>query len=146
MARRASERDGAVSRSRERAELESWAEERDSIWRIASGPLIWVAHFVLTYGGTSVVCFKLVEFDWAVPFLRGSIGVITLLALAGIGWIAWRSWRQWDYLDDYDYEHDRAVEEDRHEFLGHASFLLAVLSGVGVVYVALPAAFVESCA
>ena len=130
----------------EHEEKRSWAEESDSIWRIAFGPLIWTAHFVLTYGGTSVVCFKMWQLEWALPFLRVSIGVITVLALAAIGAVAWRSWRQWDYLDDYDYEHDRSVEEDRHEFLGHAAFLLAVLSAVGVVYVALPAAFVSNCA
>lgn len=129
----------------EQEELKSWAEERDSIWRIAFGPLIWVTHFVLTYGGTSVACFKLYEYGWAMPFLRGSIAALTVLALVGIGIVAWRSWKRWDYLDDYDYEHDRSVEEDRHEFLGHAAFLLAVLSAVGVVYVALPAIFMDSC-
>jgi hypothetical protein len=129
----------------EQEELKSWAEERDSIWRIAFGPLIWVAHFVLTYGGTSVTCFKLFEHGWAMPFLRGSIAAITLLALIGIGIVAWRSWKRWDYLDDYDYEHYRPVEEDRHEFLGHAAFLLAVLSAVGVAYVALPAIFMDTC-
>lgn len=134
-----------MTRPIEQEENRSWAEESDSIWRIAFGPLIWAVHFVLTYGGTSVVCFKMFEHDWAMPFLRASIGGITVLALVGIGLVAWRSWKRWDYLDDYDYEHDRAVEEDRHEFLGHAAFLLAVLSAVGVVYVALPAAFVSSC-
>ena len=130
----------------ERQELESWAEERDSLWRIALGPLIWVVHFVLTYAGASVVCAKLVgEQDWAMPFLRISIAVITVLALAGIGWVALRSWRRWDYLDDYDYEHDRAVEEDRHEFLGHAAFLLAGVAFIGVIYVALPAIYVAAC-
>jgi hypothetical protein len=133
-------------RGQEQDELEAWAEERDSLWRIALGPLIWVAHFVLTYAGASVVCAKLVgQQDWAMPFLQISIAVITVLALAGIGWVGLRSWRQWDYLDDYDYEHDRAVEEDRHEFLGHAAFLLAGVSFIGVIYVALPAIYVAEC-
>lgn len=134
-----------MRRPAENHELNSWAEEADSIWRLSFGPLIWVVHFLLTYGGTSIVCFKLYELDWAFTFLRASIGAITLLALVGIGIVAWRSWKRWDYLDDYDYEHDRSVEEDRHEFLGHAAFLLAVLSAVGVVYVALPAIFVANC-
>lgn len=135
-----------MARPRERDELRSWAEERDSIWRLAFGPLIWAAHFVLVYGGTSVVCFKMYELDWAFPFLRASIGALTALALVGVGVVAWRSWRRWDFLDDYDYEHDKAVEEDRHEFLGHAAFLLAVVSAIGVIYVAMPAIWVNSCA
>ena len=130
----------------ERGELESWAEERNSLWSIALGPLIWAAHFVLTYAGASVVCAKLAdEQAWAMPFLRISIAVITLLALAAIGWVGLRSWRRWDYLDDYDYEHDRPVEEHRHEFLGHAAFLLAIVSAIGVVYVGLPAVYVAAC-
>ena len=134
-----------MAHPRARDELKSWAEERDSIWRLAFGPLIWVAHFVLTYGGTSLACFKLYHFDWSVVFLRGSIGAITLLALVGIGIVAWRSWRRWDYLDDYDYEHDRAVEEDRHEFLGHAAFLLCGASFIAVAYTSLPAIFITTC-
>jgi hypothetical protein len=131
---------------REREELESWAEESDSLWRIALGPLIWAIHFVLTYAGAAIVCEKLVgEQAWAMPFLQLSIAGISVLALALIAWIGWRSWRQWDYLDDYDYEHDRSVEEDRHEFLGHAAFLLAVVSFISVIYVALPAIFVAEC-
>ena len=135
-----------MAESPERDELESWAEERDNLWSIALGPLIWVAHFVLTYAGASVLCAKLAfEQDWAMPFLRISIAVITLLALAGIGWVALRSWRRWNYLHDYDYVHDEAFEEDRHEFLGHAAFLLAGVSFIGVIYVALPAIYVAEC-
>jgi len=52
---------------------------------------------------------------------------------------------QWDYLDDRDYEHDLARKEDRHEFLGHASFLLSIISFIGVIYVAMPVLFLETC-
>jgi uncharacterized membrane protein len=116
------------------------------LWRIALGPLIFVAHFVLTYAGASVVCAKLIgEYGWAMLFLQVSIGAITVLALAGIAWAGWRSWRQWDYFDDYDYVHDRPIEEDRHEFLGHAAFLLALVSAIAVTYVGLPAIYVAAC-
>lgn len=123
----------------------SFAEERDSVLRIALAPLIWAGHFVLVYAATSVVCVKLVEHATAFAWLRIGIGAVTVLALAAIATVGWRSWRQWDFLDDYDYVHDKAVEEHRHEFLGHAAFLLAVISFIGVAYVAMPTAFVRSC-
>lgn len=70
---------------------------------------------------------------------------LTALALGGIALAAWRSWKQWDFLDDYDYSHDLAREEDRHEFLGHAAFLLSIVSFVGVIYVAMPVWLAGSC-
>ena len=73
------------------------------------------------------------------------IGIATAIALVAILVIGWRSWKQWDFLDDYDYVHDLAVGEDRHEFLGHASFLLSIISFIGVCYVAMPAFFLTSC-
>lgn len=126
-------------------ERRSFAEEADSLWRIAFGPLIWSAHFLLCYVGAAIVCARLDGTGATLAWLRLGIGGATLLALAGIAWVGWRAWRQWDFLDGFDHVHDRAVAEDRHEFLGHASFLLAVISFVGVVYVALPAAFGVGC-
>ena len=120
-----------------------FAEESDSLWRITFGPLIWAVHFGVSYAATAIACAK--------PFgepedLVAAIGALTVAALAGIAWVGWRAWVQWDYLDDRDYEHELAREEDRHEFLGHAAFLLAVVSFIGVVYVALPAFAIGSCA
>lgn len=129
----------------EKTELKIFFEEQSSLWLIALGPTIWAVHFIVCYAATSVVCAKLqglAEGGW---LLRALIGGTTAVALAGIGWIAWRSWRQWDFMDDGDYVHHRPVTEHRHEFLGHASFLLACLSFVGVLYVALPAVFVTGC-
>ncbi len=122
-----------------------FAEEAESLWRIAFGPLFWVAHFVICYAATTLVCTKLTDIEGAMAWLRLGIAGLTILTLAGIALIGWRAWQQWDYLNDYDYVHDLAIEEHRHEFLGHASFLLALISFVGVVYVALPALFIGSC-
>ena len=67
------------------------------------------------------------------------------LALAVIAWIAWRAWRQWDLLSDYDWSHPNARGEDRHEFLGHAAFLLCGASFIGVLYAGVPAIFITTC-
>ena len=141
----------AEARGDERApgnkeERRSFSEEASSLWLITLSPLVWAVHFVLCYGGAALYCARFApEPLTAVPFMRVSIVGLTALALCIIGYVAWVSWRQWDFLDDHDYEHAKAVGEHRHEFLGHAAFLLSVMSGIAVLYVAMPAIFMETC-
>ncbi|ETW13261.1 hypothetical protein ATO8_08616 [Roseivivax marinus] len=117
-------------------------ERSRSLWHLILAPTIWAIHFCVTYGMTAIWCERAPA---ASGDLRLWILIVTAVALAMILGVAWRAWRQWDYTDDYDYEHDGPTIEDRREFLGHAGFLLAVVSVIGVIYVALPAAFVGSC-
>ncbi|AKH98890.1 hypothetical protein IMCC20628_00161 [Hoeflea sp. IMCC20628] len=126
-------------------ERRTFAEEADSLWLITFAGSIWAVHFVLCYGATAAVCAKLGGDAAAIATLRLALGGFTLLALAGIALVAWRSWVQWDFLDDWDYEHDMAEKEDRHEFLGHASFLISIISFIGVIYVSLPVLVLETC-
>lgn len=131
-----------MAKTRLISQEQEFSEERSSLWRITFGPLIWAVHFVLCYAATAVVCAKAPE---ALPLLRGGIGLVTLVALGGILWVGWVAWRQWDYLDDHDYSHGAGDSEARHEFLGHAAFLLAIVAFIGTVYSALPALFAGTC-
>lgn len=130
---------------RRREDEKEFAEEASSLWTVTVAPLIWALHFVLSYAATSLLCVKFGGGEVAVARLQVGVGVLTALALGGIALAAWRAWKQWDFLDDYDYAHDLAREEDRHEFLGHAAFLLSIVSFVGVVYVAMPVWLTGSC-
>ena len=132
-----------ADRAQSDSQSKEFAENADSLWRITLGPLIWALHFVACYAATAVWCAKA---GGDLGPLRIGIAALTVLSLAGILWVAWRSWKQWDYLDDHDYAHDRDTTEDRHEFLGHAAFLLCIVSIIGTVYTALPALFVATCA
>lgn len=132
--------------SRRNEEGQSFAEEAGNLLLITAAPVAWALHFVIVYAAAAVVCANFASAPDAVPLLRAAITVLTFIALAVIGFVAWRSWRQWDFLDDYDYKHERALAEHRHEFLGHASFLLSIISFIGVIYVAMPALLLESCA
>ena len=123
----------------------AYDERADSLWMLIVAPTLWAAHFLLCYIATAVVCAGAADPAAPVESLRLGIAVVTGIAVLLILLVGWRAWRQWDYLDDKDYEHDLAREEDRHEFLGHAAFLLAVVSLIGVVYQALPALFIGSC-
>ncbi|MGP3697241.1 hypothetical protein [Rhodobacter sp. NSM] len=124
---------------------QEFSEESASLWKITFAPTIWAAHFVACYGATAVFCAKVASAEGQVDLLRWAIAGVTVLALAGIVLVGVSAWRQWDFLDDYDYGHAGGNSEDRHEFLGHAAFLLAIVSFVGTVYTALPAIFTGTC-
>ena len=112
-----------------------------SLWHMVAAPVVWALHFVCVYGWTAVTCAN----TGAAADARVGVAALTVIALAIIVFVAWRAWRQWDYADDWDYEHEAPTDEHRREFLGHAGWLLAIVSAVGVVYVALPAVFIGSC-
>lgn len=117
------------------------SERSRTLWPMIFAPTIWALHFCLSYGTAALWCARLGAPGGLVWVLAAYSG----LALALIALVAWRSWRQWDYADDHDYDHARANDEHRREFLGNASFLLAGVSAVGVIYVTLPAFLTGVC-
>ena len=130
---------------REREDSSAFSEEAESLWRLTLGPLTWGVHFLVSYAATAIYCAKFATRSGGILGFRLGIGALTLVALACIVWVAWRAWRQWDLMDDWDYVHEEGENEDRHEFLGHAAFLLAIIAFVGVIYVALPILFIRTC-
>lgn len=118
-----------------------FSEERESLVRITTAPLIWAAHFVVCYGAVSVACNKAVL---TIGTARIGLILFTLIALAGIVWVGWRAFRQWDVRHTGAFSNPDGKAEDRHQFLGHAAFLLAIISAIGVIYVALPLVVLES--
>ena len=67
--------------------------------------------------------------------------VVALALIAGFGWLGWRRHRSGDEAPP----HDEPTAGDRTRFLGYATALLAGLSFVAVVYVALAVAVIGSC-
>ncbi len=125
----------------EEQEASEFHAEATSLWRITFGPLIWAVHFVVSYGAAALICAR----GGSLDALRIGIGGGTVLALAAIVWLGWMSWRQWDIIRDRDWENDGGTSEDRHQFLGHAAFLLAIISFIGVCYVTLPIILIGTC-
>lgn len=130
---------------RDREEERAFSEERGSLWRITLGPAVWALHFLISYGATAVFCAKFATDAASIAGFRLAVLALGLAAEAVILWIGWRAWRQWDYLASRDYENALGENEDRHQFLGHAAFLLAIVSFLGVLYTAFPIIFIESC-
>lgn len=119
-----------------------FAEESNALWWITLAPAAWAVHFVLAYGGTAVWCAKFGETQ-GVTVARLSIAGLTVLALGVIGWLGWRAVRRWNPRKNN--AEDLSHPEGRHQFLGHAAFLLCIISAIGVVYVAMPALFISTC-
>ena len=124
---------------------ETFREEQASLVRITLGPLVWMIHFALSYAATAIVCAKLGASGDAMAWLRGGIAAGTLLALGVIAWLGWQSGRQWRTGNADLWEDPASTSEDRHQFLGHAALLLAVIAFIGVIYSALPALFSATC-
>ncbi|MGV6874183.1 hypothetical protein ACUSIJ_16035 [Pseudochelatococcus sp. B33] len=118
------------------------AAERGSLWRITLPPLVWAGHFLLCYVAAAIWCAKVGDAG-GLTFLRLGIGAATLAALGLIVGLGLRSARQWGPDDSVSGNVHRP--ESRHRFLGHAALLLSIISFVAVVYVAMPAVFIESC-
>lgn len=115
-------------------------ESRESLWRLVAAPLVWAAHLLASYGTAAIACEKL----GVLEATRWAIGAFTALALALIAVFGVQAYRRHRY-GDANGPHDFDSPQDRHRFLGFATLLLAGLSGVAVVFQALPALIFGSC-
>ena len=118
-------------------------ERKENLWLLVISPSIWVAHFLLSYVTAAIWCAKFTR-DGSLGPVRGAIVIYTLLGLAGIGMTGWLGYRRHRF-GRAPTPHDFDSPEDRHRFLGFATLLLSVLSGVAVVYGALVVFFIENC-
>lgn len=112
---------------------------------LASAPAIWIGHFLLSYLTVSIWCSPrfvtpTAPLGW-VPWLMAGY---TVVALAGIALVARSGYRRHSYGDETA-PHDSDSPEDRHRFLGFATLLLAGLSAIATVYVAISAIFFQTC-
>lgn len=119
-------------------------ESNQSLWLLASGPLIWAGHFLASYVTAAIWCAKFTSRDGSLSPVRWAIGGYTLVALAGIGIVLVIGYRRHGHgkgvgSPDFDTPHDR------HRFLGFSTVLLSSLSAVATVFVALVALFMETC-
>ena len=118
-----------------------FAAEAGSLWRITFAPATWAGHFLLCYTLFATGCAK----GWPVGTVRHGLIGMSVLALAVIALIGWRAYAKWSPRSTGRIVNPRGDAEDRHHFLGHAGFLLAVISFIGVVFVTLPLLLLEGC-
>ena len=120
------------------------AEKNQSLWLLTASPVIWAAHFLLSYGTASVWCAKVAGPGGSLGGVRVAIVIYTVVALAGIGITGWVGYRRHSY-GNASVPHDDDTPEDRHRFLGFSTLLLSALSAVAVLYAALVVFFFRNC-
>lgn len=118
-------------------------EDRQSLWMLVIPPAIWALHFVCSYAGAAVWCGA-VGRDQPLGMMAVAFAVLTALALAGIVAAGWGGWKRYQHGSS-DQSHHEDTPEDRHRFLGLATALLAALSALATLYVAIAVALIGSC-
>lgn len=119
-------------------------EHNESLWILTVSPVVWAAHFLLSYVTAAIWCAKVAGRDGSLYTVQVAIGVFTLLALVGIGLVGWKGYRMHTFGVG-TLPHDFDSPGDRHRFLGFATVLLSGLSAVATVYVAIVALFFNTC-
>jgi hypothetical protein len=120
-------------------------EKEESLWALVLPPTLWALHFLLSYGTAAIWCAKLAGDGGSLFGARVAIAVYTGLALLGVFVAGYRGFRRHRFAGS-PLPHDADTPDDRHRFLGFATLLLSGLSAIAIVYSALAAVFVGSCA
>jgi hypothetical protein len=116
---------------------------KTGIATVVAAPVVWAAHFFASYATAAIWCAKAAGPDRSFGGARLAITLYTsaaLLAVLLIGWRALVSHRAAPAVAE-----DRDSPEGRHRFLTFATLLLAGLSAIAILYVALATALVGSC-
>lgn len=122
-------------------ERRKWHERlRVTLWTLIVPPSVWAAHFLFAYLWAAISCAKAGAFA-RFPLLFAAGTVLALLVIALSGWIAWKQQR----TTGDPPPHEQGTEADRLRFLAMSTLLLAGLSFVGVLFTALPVAFIGDC-
>lgn len=119
-------------------------ESDDSLWMLTVSPSIWAVHLLLSYTTAAVWCEKFSGDSGTLIGARIAIAAYTVIALAGITMVGWIG-HQRHTFDNGSLPHDDDTPQDRHRFLGFATLLLSVLSGVATLFVAAVAVFIGNC-
>jgi hypothetical protein len=99
------------------------------------GPAIWFGHFATLYAAEALICTPGLASAGAMTWVAGAATLAALAALGGFGATVLRR-----------PAHDPAGRHGGAAFLRSATLLLAMLSAIAVVWVALPVALLPVCA
>lgn len=119
--------------------------DRDSLIGMVASPLVWAGNFLVCYTLVALACafgFGIESSgEWgAVRIVLLIVSAGAVLIIAGLTFLAHRRWRQ---SGGSEPPHDH--RQERHRFMSLTALLLGVLSGIGVVYTAIPLLVLPFC-
>ena len=120
-------------------------ESGESLFTLVAPPLVWAAHFLLSYGTAAVYCAKVAGPDGSLGPARAAIAFYTAAAIGAVAFLGVRGYRRQRAHGPTPTAEADASPIGRHRFLGFATLLLAGLSGLAIAYAALAVALVRSC-
>jgi hypothetical protein len=115
------------------------------LWAIIAGPTVWAVHFMLCYAVAAVYCAKADSIEASLLPVRLWIAGATVAALAVISGVGRHGYRHSGAGRRATAPHDADTVADRRRFIGWATLLLAGLSFVATVFVALGALVIGTC-
>ena len=118
-------------------------EPRQSLWALTAGPAIWAGHFLTTYAVSAVWCGN-AGTHARFGTMLASFAVATVMALLAVAWVGRNGWVRYNHGGAVP-SHHKDTPDDRHRFLGLATLLLAILSGVSILYGALAVVMLRGC-
>jgi len=124
------------------------AIERDSLFSLIVGPMVWVAHFLSIYVFTALACargfFEVEALGLGIVPLVG--GALTLVAVALIVDAGVLSWRRWHAAQGEEQPpHDDNHPASRRRFMAYAGLLLSGIALIATIWEALPILFLTTC-
>ena len=134
---------------------ESLPENTSYLVMVALAPTIWMTHFLVTYVTVSIWCARnggsearsagnMAMSQVPLGSVHVLVAVYTAVALAGILLVGLSGWRRHRHGSEAT-PHDMDTAGDRHRFLGFATVLLAGLSFLATLGVAVSTYYFDTC-
>ena len=128
------------------------AFERDSLFSVIAGPLVWTAHFLSLYIFTAIACAKGFFHEEilgmrVVQLFGAAVTVLAVVLILDAILLSYRRWRgmPWDGRPDPLPPHDANDVASRRRFMAYAGFLLSGLALIATIWETLPIVFFATC-
>jgi hypothetical protein len=128
------------------------AFERDSLFSLIAGPLVWTVHFLTLYILTAIACahgffHQEILGVRVVPLVGGAVTLVAVALILDGGVLAYRRWRGMpsDGQPAPLPPHDANDVASRRRFMAYAGLLLSGLALIATVWETLPILFFATC-
>ena len=123
----------------------TWIGAKRSLWTLVTPPTVWALHFLIAYPTAALACAREDAGGFGLDAARLTIAAITAVALGIIAVAGYSAWRGSGGTLIADDPLDDATLDSRSRFLANATLLLAGLSFIATLYVAMPALVFATC-